>query len=94
MLAAGHTGLADLEMGAAVESVQHSAPEQTGKAKGLNPFMAAKLADAIGKSRTRLFSIMFLSCFFCLGASLSVSAAVHAAACWLLPLLLAAVQQS
>lgn len=55
MLAAGHRGLANLDDAAVVESVQHSAPEQTGKAKGLNPFMAAKLADAIGRSMT-LFS--------------------------------------
>lgn len=61
MLAAGQTGRANLEECTAVEAGQHSGAEQTGKTKGLNHFLAAKLADAIGKSMT-CYSSVILSC--------------------------------
>ena len=51
MPTAGQAGDANLEQCAALESAQHKDPELS-KAKGLNAFMAAKLANAIGKGTT------------------------------------------
>ncbi len=45
---AGHAGSA-AEDYAASESGEPNSPEHVSKSKGLNAFMAAKLADAVGK---------------------------------------------
>ena len=62
MPAAGQAGDANLEKCAALESVQHKDPPEPSKAKGLNAFMAAKLANAIGKGSTFDFIAWQISC--------------------------------
>lgn len=49
MPTAGQAGNANLEERAGLEPVQHKGQPEVSKAKGLNAFMAAKLANAIGK---------------------------------------------
>lgn len=57
MPAAGQAGNANLEERAALDSVQHKGPLELSKAKGLNAFMAAKLANAIGKGTSVNFAV-------------------------------------
>lgn len=52
MPATGQARNANLEEHATLDSVQHKGPSELSKAKGLNAFMAAKLANAIGKGTT------------------------------------------
>lgn len=62
MPAAGQAGDANLEECAGLEPVQHKGPPEISKAKGLNAFMAAKLANAIGKGTTLGFTPILQNC--------------------------------
>lgn len=56
MPAVGQAANANLEECAGLETVQHEGPPEMINAKGLNAFMAAKLANAIGKGATLDFT--------------------------------------
>lgn len=56
MPAADQAVNANLEECAGLEPVQHKGPPEISKAKGLNAFMTAKLANAIGKGTTLGFT--------------------------------------